>query len=279
MMCAMNKLDLTFREVLNQQTINLPRAALLFARAIAHPDLDVEHNLNRLHRLADEARPALVGCTTMSARVDALAEFLFVEVGFQGNQTDYYDPRNSLLNCVLDRKLGIPISLACIFITVAQQLGLPAYGIGLPGHFIAGVYHEGEEIYLDPFNAGARLSIADCWRLVQQKNHREDTFQARWLAAVRPSDMLARMLTNLCNAYIHHEDWPKAIPTLQHLLLVQPETDFHLRDLGYVYMYNGSLRRSAQYLEEYLRRSPGVADFEHVLTSLKIVAGRLALWN
>lgn len=279
MMCAMDNLLLTFREELNQQTINLPRAALLYARAIAYPDLDVAYYLNRLHRLAEAARPELVRCSTLDSKVDALADFLFADVGFQGNLNDYYDPRNSLLNCVLDRKQGIPISLASVFISVAQELGLPAYGIGLPGHFIVGVYQDGEEIYLDPFNAGTRLSIADCWRLVQQKNHREDTFQARWLAAVRPCDMLARMLTNLCNAYIHREDWSKAIPTLQHLLLVQPETDYHLRDLGYVYMYNSSLRLSAQYLEEYLRRSPGAADFEHVLNSLKIVTGRLALWN
>ncbi|HEX9018941.1 MAG TPA: transglutaminase-like domain-containing protein [Anaerolineaceae bacterium] len=275
----MNNLYLTFREELNQQTINLPRAALLFARAIAYPSLDVEDYLRRIYRLAEDARPALAQCTALSERVDALAEFLFNEIGFKGNREDYYDPRNSYLNCVLDRKLGIPISLACLYVSVAQRLGLPAYGIGLPGHFIVGVYHQGQEIYLDPFDAGVRLSIADCSRLVQQSTGKEDTFQARWLAAVKPSDMLARMLTNLCNAYIQREDWHSAIPTLQHLLMVQPETDYHLRDLGYLYMYNGSLRLSAQYLEEYLRRAPRASDFDHVLTSLKIVAGRLALWN
>lgn len=275
----MNDMTLTFRQELNQQTINLPRAALLFARAIAYPALDVDAYLDQIQHLAETARPALVTCETLSERVDALSDFLFNISGFRGNKIHYSDPRNSFLNCVIDRKLGIPISLTCLYVTVAQRLGLPAYGIGLPGHFIAGVYHEGEEIYLDPFNGGVRLSIADCSRLVQASNHREDTFQARWLAAVRPSDMLANLLTSLCNAYIQVEDWPRAVPTLQHLLLVQPETDYHLRDLGYVYMYNGSLRLSAQYLEEYLRRSPDADDFDHVLNSLKIVAARLALWN
>ena len=87
------------------------------------------------------------------------------------------------------------------------------------------------------------------------------------------------MLTNLCNAYIQRENWRSAIPVIHHLLLVQPETDYHLRDLGYLYLYDGSMRLSAQYLEEYLRRSPEAQDFDTVLSSLRIVAGRLALWN
>jgi regulator of sirC expression with transglutaminase-like and TPR domain len=123
------------------------------------------------------------------------------------------------------------------------------------------------------------LSIPDCARLVRESTGRQVTFQQKWLTPITPGDLLARMLTNLCNAYIQREDWRSAIPVIQHLLLVQPETDFHLRDLGYLYLYNGSLRLSAQYLEEYLRRSPEADDFEKVRSSLQIVAGRLALWN
>jgi regulator of sirC expression with transglutaminase-like and TPR domain len=275
----MDNLTLTFKEELNRPAINVPRAALLFARTIAYPNLDVGGYLAQLDHLAMVARPALARCVTLSERVDALAELLFLDLDFRGDRNDPDDPRNSLLNCVIDRRRGVPITLTCLFVAVAQRLGLPAYGIGLPGHFIAGVYHEGEEIYLDPFNAGARLSIADCWRLVQATNPREDTFQARWLAAVRPSDMLAGMLANLCNAYVQREEWQKAISTLQHLVVVQPETSYHLRDLGYLYMYSGSMRLSAQYLEAYLRQAPGASDFDAVLDSLKIVAGRLALWN
>lgn len=275
----MDNLNLSFKEELNRPTINVPRAALLFAREIAYPDLDVNYYLASIDYLAEAARPALAGCATVSERVDALSQFLFIDMGFQGNRNDAYDPRNSLLNCVIDRRRGLPITLTSLFITIAQQLGLPAYGIGLPGHFIAGVYYKGQEIFIDPFNAGAHLSLADCWRLVQATNPQETTFQTRWMAAVTPSDMLARMLTNLCNAYVQREEWQKAIPTLQHLVMVQPETSYHLRDLGYLYMYNGSLQLSAQYLEAYLHRAPHANDFDSVLNSLKIITGRLALWN
>jgi regulator of sirC expression with transglutaminase-like and TPR domain len=271
--------DTAFQEELNQTAINVPRAALAFARSIAYPNLDIPFYLSRLDALAETARPRVSEAKTLAERVDALSDFLFYKQNFRGNRDHYQDPRNSFLNSVMDRKLGIPISLTVLFVAVAQRLGLNAYGIGLPGHFIAGVYQDGKEVLLDPFNAGLRLSTADCARLVRNGTGFKGAFQQKWLNPVRPADLLARMLTNLCHAYIQSENWHSAIPVIQHLLMVQPETDFHLRDLGYLYLYNGSLRLSAQYLEQYLRRSPDASDFESVRSSLEIVAGRLALWN
>lgn len=276
--------SLTFVDELNQSTVNIPRAALLFARSIAYTDLDVEYYLRRIEALADAVRPEVNCWQSLEDRADALSDFLFDKMEFRGNREDYHDPRNSYLNDVLDRQLGVPISLAVIWITIAQKLGLQAYGIGLPGHFIVGVYEQsglksGQEILLDPYNSGQRLTVADCDRLVRESTGYQGAFQQKWLMPVTPIDLLARMLNNLCHAYIQHEDWHSAIPVIQHLLVTQPEINWHLRDLGYVHLYNGSLRLSAQYLEEYLRRSPDASDYESVRTSLLIVAGRLALWN
>jgi regulator of sirC expression with transglutaminase-like and TPR domain len=270
----------TFNEEISQLTINLPRAAMVYARAIAYPDLDVDSYLARIEVLADQARAHIQSSRRLADRIDGISDYLFYQANFQGNRENYYDPRNSFLNEVLDRKLGVPISLAVIWMTIAQKLGIPAYGVGLPGHFIVGINHpDGHQLLIDPFNTGLRLTIIDCDRLVRESTGYQGVFQTKWLAAVSPIDLLARMLTNLCHAYIRQENWPKAIPVIEHLLVAQPEMDWHLRDLGYVLMYNGSLRRSAQYLEEYLRRNPEAPDFENVRTSLQIVAGRLALWN
>ena len=271
--------SLTFLQEINQPTINVPRAALRFARDIAYPTLAIEHYLAQIGRLAEDARPHLARSSSLEERADALSDFLFFKNDFRGNREAYNDPRNSYLNCVLDRKLGIPITLSVLYTAVARQLGLSAYGIGLPGHFIAGLYEDGQEVLVDPFNAGLRLSITDCDKLVRESTGFEGPFQPKWLAPVSPVNLLARMLNNLTHAYIHQENWDSAISVIKHLLLIQPDTDFHLRDLGLLYMYNGSLRLSAQYLEEYLRRSPGAEDFESVRNSLQIVAGRLALWN
>jgi regulator of sirC expression with transglutaminase-like and TPR domain len=271
--------DLTFQDELNQTVINLPRAALRFAQCIAYPALNVETYLARIDGLAEAACDFIDTTAPLAERVDALSEYLFYRMNFRGNRQDYNDPENSLLNRVLDRRTGIPITLSLLYISVAQRMGMNAYGVGLPGHFIVGLYEDGQEILVDPFNTGLRLSLADCSRLVRDSTGYQGAFQPKWITPCPPADLLSRMLTNLCNAYIQREDWRSAIPVIQHLLQIQPDTDWHLRDLGYLYLYNGSLRLSAQYLEEYLRRAPGAKDFENVRTSLQIVAGRLALWN
>ncbi len=275
-----------FYQEITKPTINIPRAALSFARTLAYPGLNVEHYLSRLDSLASEAHTAVLPASPLSERIDALSDFLFYKMNFRGARGtghsttyDYTHPEHSYLNRVMDNRIGIPISLSVLFIAVAQRLGLTAYGISLPGHFIAGVYEGGVEILVDPFNSGLRISIADCSRLVRESTGSLRPFNPKWLSPIPPADLLARMLTNLCHAYIQRQDWRNAIPVIKHLLLVQPDTDFHLRDLGYLYLYNGSLRLSAQYLEEYLRRSPDAPDFENVRSSLMIVAGRLALWN
>jgi regulator of sirC expression with transglutaminase-like and TPR domain len=270
---------ISFRDELKQPTINIPRAALHLARSIAFPILDVDHYMTRLNQLAETALPYVQAAKNLPERIDALSDFLYHQVLFRGNQDNYNDPQNSYLNCVLDRKLGIPISLGTIYIAVAKRIGMRAYGIGLPGHFIVGLFEDGRQILVDPFNAGIRLSLADCARLVRESTGFQGAFQPKWVTPIAPDAVLARMLTNLCNAYIEREEWRNAIPVIHHLMIVQPEMDFHLRDLGYLYLYNGSLHLSAQYLEEYLRRSPDAADFENVRSSLQIVAARLALWN
>lgn len=273
----------TFVDELNQSSINIPRAALVYAQSIAYPRLNIDFYLDRLDQMVIQVRQVMPGQISIHDKVDILSDFLFNQLGFKGNREDYYDPRNSYLNEVLDRQLGIPITLSVLWITIAQKLGIPAYGIGLPGHFIVGIFEHqertGTQILIDPYNQGLRLSIADCDRMVRENTGYSGAFQSRWLKPITPIDLLSRMLNNLCHAYVQREDWLKAIPVIQHLLLAQPETEQHLRNLGYVHMYAGSLRLSAQYLEEYLRRAPSAPDFENVRTSLQIVAGRLALWN
>lgn len=276
----------SFAEEISQDKINVPRAALAFARSLAYPNLDIDRYLSIMDTLAEEARVNDPTSAPLSERIDALSDLLFYRMNFQGaqgtgnaTQHDYTHPDNSFLNRVLDNRVGIPISLSVIYIAVAQRLGMAAYGIGLPGHFIVGVFERGTEIYVDPFHSGLRLSIPDCSRLVRESTGSQGPFQPKWLSPVSPASLLARMLTNLCHTYIQREDWRSAISVIENLRLVQPETVFHLRDLGYLYLYNGSLRLSAQYLEEYLRLSPAAPDFENVRSSLNLVAGRLALWN
>jgi regulator of sirC expression with transglutaminase-like and TPR domain len=274
----------SFRAEIDRSPINLTRAALLFAQSIAYPGLDVNAYLERLDWLARMASRVIPSRAFFGQRADALAEFLFQKLDFRGNSQAYADPRNSYLNDVLDRHLGIPISLSAIFLAVAQRLHLAANGVGLPGHFIVSVHEGPLTIYLDPFHQGIRLSEADCARLVQQTTgYAADDpvapFQREWLEPSPPQAILARMLNNLRNTYIQRGQWDLAARAIAHLRIVQPAANEHLRDLGLVYQQMGDLRQAVDLLEQYLLSTPQAQDAGQVRGNLNSLAGRLARLN
>src|SRR4051812_11858463 len=141
-------------------------AVALWLAADEYPDLDPSVYLRRLDALADLVRPRLVG--DFADRVAGLSHFLFDDEGFRGNAADYYDPRNSYLNDVLDRKAGIPITLSVVAVAVGRRAGLEVVGVGLPGHFIAKAVGDGQEVLFDPFHGGRPLDADACQRPVEQ---------------------------------------------------------------------------------------------------------------
>lgn len=271
--------ELTFQDELRLAPINVPRAALRFARAIAYPDLDIAQYMMRLDRLATSARDVIPATGSAVAQAEALVGFLFRQLAFAGNEDEYDDPRNSFLNEVLDRGLGIPISLSTLYIAVAERLGLPAYGVGLPGHFIVGVRDATGSLYFDPFHGGARLTLADCLRLVQDTTGYDGPFHMDWLDPASPLDILARMLNNLRAVYVNRQAWPQAILVVEHLRAVQPDDAEHLRDLGYLHYQNGSLRLASRLLEEYLWRASNAPDAASVRQALGIILGQFVRLN
>jgi regulator of sirC expression with transglutaminase-like and TPR domain len=269
----------TFQDVIHRSPIDVPWAALCFGREIAYPDLDVQHYRSRIDQLCQAARAQLSPFVSLAEQAEALSDYLFIQQRFQGNSAYYQDARNSYLNEVLERRLGIPISLSVIYIAIAQELGLPARGVGLPGHFIVGVTDSEDEIYLDPFHGGARLSKADCFQLVHEATGFSGTFQPEWLKPVSSSVILTRMLNNLRNIYLHQEDWRRALLVLERLRMLQPDLPDLLRDLGMIYERKGSLQRAIHYYEQYLSRAPQASDADTVLTHLRGVARNLSRLN
>ncbi|MCI0399183.1 MAG: transglutaminase-like domain-containing protein [Chloroflexi bacterium] len=239
------------------------------ARSVAYPDLDINHYLARLDQLAAEAQEMVSPADPAAIQAELLADFLFQQYDFRGNVTSYDDPRNSFLNEVLDRRLGIPITLSVVYIAVAERLGLAAYGISMPGHFIVGV-RDGDRPYLfDPFHRGGRLSQADCARLIQQTTGYEGPFRQDWLEPAAPRDILVRMLNNLRLIYVQRAAWNEALSVIQHLRLAQPHVPEHLRDIGLVHYQTGSLSRALQWLEAYLRQAPNGPDASTIREGLR----------
>jgi regulator of sirC expression with transglutaminase-like and TPR domain len=236
-----------------EAAIDLGEAALLLAADEA-PDLDVEHWLRELDRLAERAadRPA-------SDPLDALTRELYQETGLRGNRLDYDDPRNSFLHEVLGRKLGIPISLGVICIEVGRRLGLALHGVGFPGHFLLRV-EGGAELYLDPFDRAQQLDRADCRRLLQRIGGRTMRFEPRFLEPIGTRAILHRMAGNLRAIYTRLEQPHLALGCLDRQLAVEPDRAEDRRERGRLALSLGLVDRAIEDFERYLDLAPVAED-------------------
>jgi regulator of sirC expression with transglutaminase-like and TPR domain len=260
-------------------TLSPARAGLLFAREVAYPDLHPSDYVIQIEDLAAQAGPRVAAAEGVHDRALALARYLFDEQGFQGNSLDYGDPRNSYLNEVLERRLGIPISLSVLYVEIGRRLRLPVVGVGLPGHFIVRAGEAGDPLYLDPFHGGRPLSLDDCRELVAQSTGVTAAFDPDWLLPTPPRDIVARMLNNLRGFYLSVEDWLLAAAVLERLHALQPQVDDHLRDLGVLHYRAGRFRKATELLNEYLVRAPNAPDVDAVRQGRDLLLQELGRLN
>lgn len=249
-------LDLAQRDI---TTSDLPRAALLFASEVTS-GLDVGAQLDRLAALgrAFVARQAHRD-DSLRGRLEALNDVLFEHEGFRGCTDNYDDPRNSLLDQVMQRRTGIPITLSLVFLTVAREGGLHVDGVGLPGHFIVVAREGAREVLVDPFHRGQILSAADCRRRVETVLGPRAGWRDEWLRPSPPRLILVRMLNNLKRVYLRATDYRNALWVEDLLVALTPDEAVEYRDRGLV---NAQLRRYADArrdLGEYLERAGGRA--------------------
>jgi regulator of sirC expression with transglutaminase-like and TPR domain len=266
----------TFEELAQapDAAIDLGRAALAVAR-IEHPHLDEARELARLDALASRAG----GGRDAAASLERLRRFLFEEEGFRGNDGEYYDPRNSCLNDVLDRKLGIPITLSVLTMEVGRRLGLEIAGVGLPGHFIVSATVGHRAVLLDPFHGGGVLTPAAAAEVAARAVGRPVKIEdAHWSPCTR-RQIVVRMLRNLKTIYAKQKDWGRALGVIDRLLLVDPETPTHLRDRGTVLVKSGQLWAGATEWERYLNRHPAAQDAESFRQELRRVRQELGSRN
>ncbi len=257
--------------------IDLAWGALLIAKT-EYPDLNVERYLHRLDRLAQEATAGDVEGDPLR-RFHRLREFLFEEAGFRGNAEEYLDPRNSFLNDVLDRKVGIPITLSLVLMEVGRRLGLEIQGIGLPAHFIVGIQIGRSQVLLDPFNGGTLLTADSAQELVSRVLGRRVTLQQEHFTPVSKRQFLTRMLNNLKAIYWRTERWAKVLPVVERLLALEPDASSEIRDRGVVLVKLGEVKRGIADWERYLSLYPQTSDAETVRQHLRRVRGALATLN
>lgn len=244
---------------LNASGAELGPASLTIAR-IEYPALEPQRYLDLLDEMGERASQRLGGSTISSSdTIQVLNEYLYDEEGFGGNRDHYDDPRNSFLNEVLDRRTGIPITLAVVYLEVARRAGLTITGVNFPGHFLlrAPAGMAGDDLIIDPFHGGALLSEFDCRQLLRSHVGDDAAFDRSLLAPATRHDIVVRMLVNLKRLYVRMRSFPQArfISTL--LLTADPSAVHELRDRGLLAYHLEDFSSALRDLEEYLRLSPG----------------------
>jgi regulator of sirC expression with transglutaminase-like and TPR domain len=242
-----------------------------------YSDLDIEAYLSEINAMAHEARRLLRG--KLPDRVHGLCRYLFHEMGFRGNTVEYYDPRNSYLNEVLDRRTGIPISLSILVMAVGARAGLPVVGIGLPGHFVVKSIEGGEEVLFDPFHGGRQLSASECEILVRQVTGMNFEANKNTLRPLPLRWIIARVLTNLKTVYFHQEDYLRTIRVIQRLRQLTPQDLVLHRDLGISLMHAGYPGKAIEHLHAYLEVAPDSPDGNKLRKLLDKAYTLVSRWN
>jgi regulator of sirC expression with transglutaminase-like and TPR domain len=261
-----------FREAVGaaEERIDLVEGALLLAQS-EYPHLDRSAYRRRLEEMGREAREACGGAPGMhtGARLEKLSRLFSGGWGFRGNRDDYYDPRNGFLNDVLDRRTGIPITLALVYIEVGRRAGIELLGIGMPGHFLVGCADR-SDLFVDAFSEGALLTRADC--AARLRELRPDVaFRPEFLEPVGPRQILTRMLNNLLEIYLHTERYSKALSSLEMILCLQPAEPEWLRRRALVHYQLKNYPRAIADLESYLERAPEAADRDALVQQLTLL--------
>ena len=279
---------------------DLATPALMIAR-LECPSLDPAPYLAQLDAMGAAAQKRLAdsGCLedarTSDGAVEVLNAYVFDEQGFSGNRERYDDPGNSFLNDVLERRTGIPITLAVVYMEVARRAGIHVDGVNFPGHFLmrypprrseSGRTSVVKDLILDPFHRGARLSEHDCRRLLERHAGEDAAFDPALLAPATKPQMLTRMLLNLKRTYVRLHSFPQARDVTELLLAVDPPALAELRDRGLLAYHMNDFSAALNDLQQYLQFTSGSpadeesrSDHEQLWEHVKTLRRRVASLN
>jgi len=265
--------------------IDLARGCLMIAQD-AYPGLDVDRYMGEIERMAMRLRGRLPQTGGAEERVVALNQFLYEDLGYWGNTDDYYDPRNSYLNEVIDRKTGIPITMSILYMELGRRIGLPLEGISFPGHFLVRLRLRGGTLVLDPFSGGAPQSEDELRSRVKRviPDGVADDLPAselpldQFLEPATNRQILSRLLRNLKGIYRESDKPERMLDVLNRMLLVTPDASAELRDRGYLYQRLECYRAAFKDLTDYSEREPDAPDLDEVrgkLLELSALCARL----
>ncbi|MFB3815015.1 MAG: SirB1 family protein [Terriglobales bacterium] len=263
----------------DDERIDLARAALSIAQT-EYPDLNIPAYLRRIDELGARVRAHISELGEPTQTIPAMNEVLFAEENFRGNHDDYYDPRNSFLNDVLDRKLGIPITLSLLYMEVGRRVGFRLFGVGMPGHFVVTHYDiEGRQVIIDPYDGGRVLTPRECQRRVDEIYSGQVPFHADFLLPVNRRQMLTRMLNNLKAIYLAARNFRRALPIVDMILAIYPRSPEDVKQRAMLRHSLGNVRGAIDDLEDYLKMSPDASDADDIRAQALSLRRTLATMN
>jgi regulator of sirC expression with transglutaminase-like and TPR domain len=258
-----------------EPALDLARTALLVA-AESDARVDVDSQIHTLESWAAELSARLEPGWNNLQKLARLRSFVFEDLGFRGDSQDYFSPSNSLLNQVMERRLGVPLTLSIIFMELGWRVGIPFEGVGFPGHFLVRLPGEPRDLVLDPFNHGRTMHEEDCRRLLDEVTGGRLEFDGRLLASVTKRDIITRLLRNLKGAYLRANQDEGALAAVERLLLIHPEDMDEVRDRGLLLFRLQRFSPALDGLNAYLAARPDAPDrdniAQHVISLKQLLA-------
>jgi regulator of sirC expression with transglutaminase-like and TPR domain len=267
------------RSEIEDERVDLLRAALTFAR-VEDPQLDIEHYVRRVAELSARVTKRIQDPDDPAQIISALNVVLFQEEMFRGNTVDYYSPRNSFLHDVLDRRLGIPITLALVYMEVARRVSFQLFGVGMPGHFLLKHYDvDGRSILIDAFERGSIVTEEDCRQKLDSIYSGQLALQPEFLLPVTRRQMLTRMLNNLRSVYLSQRDFRRAVQIVDLILVIYPRSPEDMKQRA-VLRYNlDNYRGALSDFDEYVKMSPDASDAEEIRQTALSLRRSMAMMN
>jgi regulator of sirC expression with transglutaminase-like and TPR domain len=234
-----------------------------------YPELDIEQVLGDVDQLLARLKRRLPRDAVPLQRLRSLNQFFYRDLNFGGNVNDYYDPDNSYLNAVLRTRRGIPISLAVVWMELAQGIGLVVRGVAFPGHFMVKINLPKGQVVMDPFTGQSlsREELSERLEPYTRNNALADDFEVPlglYLQATPPRDIVARMLRNLKDIYTAQSDWPRLVTVLNRALVLQPDAWNEYRDRGLAHATLGHSAEAVEDLEKYLLCAEDPLDIDSI---------------
>ena len=252
----------------SERDLELGRAVLFIAQE-EYPQLPVERYMMRFDALAEAAKDRLDNETAAPVVLRELIHTLYEREGFRGNTESYHDPRNSLLNDVLDRRLGIPITLGIVMLEVGWRLDLPLEGVNFPGRFLVRYKGATEHLLVDPFDGGRIRFEDEAQELLDKVYGGMVRMQDQFLRSATKRDMIHRLLVDLKGLYVNVHDDERALSTIERLLLLRSDSSGERRDRGMLLVKLGRASEAMEQLQEYLDYTPQAADAPRVRSLLE----------